>query len=182
MSSLSDIEKCKFEKQKCNFDDTGHEINRFIFRTMSSKTTLLEDGIFFHSVIVGMTLSIPIDGFVTLLIALVFHKAFECLGLGSRIAAVPYPRASVRPWLLIIAFGVTAPLGQAIGCGACNTYNPNRAFGLIIVGIFNTISSGLLLYTALVDLLAVDFLSGNATRLTECEAKSTRFLLCSTWI
>ncbi len=56
--------------------------------------TLLEGGILFHSVFVGITVSITINGFVVLLIAIIFHQVFEGLGLGSRIAAVPYPKGS----------------------------------------------------------------------------------------
>lgn len=157
------------------FDDAGHEVDPQVFRRMSANITLLEGGILFHSVFVGMTLSITVDGFVILLIAFVFHQAFEGLGLGSRIAAVPYPRASIRPWLLVVAFGVTAPLGQAIGLGVRNSYDPNSAFGLIIVGVFNAISSGLLIYAALVDLLAEDFLSEEAERLMNTKKKATAF-------
>ncbi|ATY63278.1 Fe(2+) transport 3 [Cordyceps militaris] len=157
------------------FDEAGMEVDPQVYRKMSANITLLEGGILFHSVFVGMTLSITVDGFVILLIAFVFHQAFEGLGLGSRIAAVPYPQGSIRPWLLVVAFGVTAPLGQAIGLGARNTYDPNSAFGLIIVGIFNAISSGLLIYAALVDLLAQDFLSEEADRLMGAKKKGAAF-------
>ncbi|TQV96353.1 hypothetical protein V2A60_003230 [Cordyceps javanica] len=157
------------------FDEAGMEVDPQVYRKMSANITLLEGGILFHSVFVGMTLSITVEGFVVLLIAFVFHQAFEGLGLGSRIAAVPYPQGSVRPWLLVIAFGVTAPLGQAIGLGARNSYDPNSAFGLIIVGVFNAISSGLLIYAALVDLLAQDFLSEEADRLMNAKKKGAAF-------
>ncbi|KAM3485183.1 hypothetical protein MY8738_001431 [Beauveria namnaoensis] len=157
------------------FDDAGQEVDATVYRKMSANITLLEGGILFHSVFVGMTLSITVDGFAILLIAFVFHQAFEGLGLGSRIAAVPYPRGSIRPWLLVVAFGVTAPLGQAIGLGVRNSYDPNSAFGLIIVGVFNAISSGLLIYAALVDLLAQDFLSEEAERLMGTSKKAAAF-------
>ncbi|CEJ81561.1 Putative ZIP Zinc transporter [[Torrubiella] hemipterigena] len=145
-------------------DDDGNPVSAQTYKKMSANITLLEGGILFHSVFVGMTISITIDGFIILLIALVFHQAFEGLGLGSRIAAVPYPKRSIRPWLLVFAFGTTAPLGQAIGLFTRSTYDPQSAFGLIIVGVFNAISSGLLIYAALVDLLAEDFLSEEAQR------------------
>ena len=117
--------------------ETGQSIDPLVFRKMSLNITLLEGGILFHSVFVGMTVSITIEGFVILLIAIMFHQMFEGLGLGSRIAAVPYPRGSLRPWLLVVAFGTTAPLGQAIGLAVRGSYDPNSAFGLIIVGVFN---------------------------------------------
>lgn len=118
-------------------EETGQAVDPLVFRKMSLNITLLEGGILFHSVFVGMTVSITIEGFIILLIAILFHQMFEGLGLGSRIAAVPYPRGSIRPWLLVVAFGMTAPIGQAIGLVARNSYDPNSAFGLIIVGVFN---------------------------------------------
>lgn len=118
-------------------DDEEAAVDAGVYRKMSTHITLLEGGILFHSVFVGMTVSITIDGFVILLIAILFHQMFEGLGLGSRIAAMPYPKGSAKPWLLVFAFGTTAPIGQAIGLLARNTYDPNSAFGLIIVGIFN---------------------------------------------
>ncbi len=118
-------------------DEEGQPVDPLVYRKMSLHITLLEGGILFHSIFVGMTVSITIDGFIILLIAILFHQLFEGLGLGSRIAAVPYPKGSIRPWLLVVAFGTTAPIGQAIGLITRNTYDPNSAFGLIIVGVFN---------------------------------------------
>ena len=156
-------------------DENGQVVDPLEYRRMSLNITLLEGGILFHSVFVGMTVSITNEGFVILLIAILFHQMFEGLGLGSRIAAVPYPPGSFRPWLLVIAFGSTCPIGQAIGLAARNSYNPDSAFGLIIVGVFNAISSGLLIYAALVDLLAEDFLSEEAQAVMTTSMKITAF-------
>ncbi|KAI2472918.1 Zinc/iron permease [Annulohypoxylon bovei var. microspora] len=157
------------------FDEEGQPVDPLVYKRMSMNITLLEGGILFHSVFVGMTVSITIEGFVVLLVAILFHQMFEGLGLGSRIAAVPYPKGSIRPWLLVFAFGTTAPIGQAIGLIARNSYDPNSAFGLIIVGIFNSISSGLLIYAALVDLLAEDFLSEESQRVLTMKDKKIAF-------
>lgn len=119
------------------FDLEGQSVDPMVYKKMSLNITLLEGGILFHSVFVGMTVSITIEGFVILLVAILFHQMFEGLGLGSRIAAVPYPKGSWKPWILVTAFGTTAPFGQAIGLIARNSYDPNSAFGLIIVGVFN---------------------------------------------
>lgn len=119
------------------FDVENQDVDPMVYKKMSMNITLLEGGILFHSVFVGMTISITVEGFVVLLVAILFHQMFEGLGLGSRIAAVPYPKGSPRPWLLVFAFGTTAPIGQAIGLLTRNTYDPNSAFGLIIVGVFN---------------------------------------------
>lgn len=117
--------------------ETGEPVHPLVYKKMSLNITLLEGGILFHSVFVGMTISITIEGFTILLIAILFHQMFEGLGLGSRIADVPYRQGSPRPWLLVVAFGTTAPIGQAIGLLARSSYDPNSAFGLIIVGVFN---------------------------------------------
>ncbi|KAF4437916.1 hypothetical protein F53441_12922 [Fusarium austroafricanum] len=144
------------------FDQEGQTIDQATFKRMSMNITLLEGGILFHSVFVGMTIAMTTEGLVVLLTAIMFHQCFEGLGLGSRIAAVPYPKGSWRPWILVLAFGSTAPIGQAIGIASRNSYDPDSALGLIMVGVFNSISSGLLIYAALVDLLVEDFLSEEA--------------------
>ncbi|RYP10208.1 hypothetical protein DL764_000829 [Monosporascus ibericus] len=162
-------------KKKPHWDVEGQLVDPDIYKKMSMNITLLEGGILFHSVFVGMTVSITIDGYIVLLVAILFHQMFEGLGLGSRIAAVPYPKGSIKPWLLVFAFGTTAPIGQAIGLLTRNTYDPNSAFGLITVGVFNSISSGLLIYAALVDLLAEDFLSEEASRTLTSREKKTAF-------
>jgi zinc transporter 1/2/3 len=157
-------------------DDVEKAVDPMVLKKQSMQITLIEGGILFHSVFVGMTISITAEGFIILLIAIVFHQAFEGLGLGSRIAAVPYPSNSWKPWMLVVAFGTTAPIGQAIGLLTRGSYDPNSAFGLIIVGVFNAISSGLLIYAALVDLLAEDFLSEEAQHALKGKDRTMAFI------
>jgi zinc transporter ZupT len=157
-------------------DDVELQVDPMVLRKQSMQITLIEGGILFHSVFVGMTISITNQGFITLLIAIIFHQGFEGLGLGSRIAAVPYPKGSWKPWALVAAFGTTCPIGQAIGLATRGAYDPESAFGLIMVGVMNAISSGLLLYAALVDLLAEDFLSEEAQHSLTTRDKTKAFM------
>lgn len=121
---------------------------------------LLEAGILFHSIFIGMAVSVATGPpFVVFLVAIAFHQSFEGLALGSRIAAISFPRHSPRPWLMVLAYGITTPLGQAIGLIVQSWYDPRSAVGLLMVGFMNAISSGLLLFAGLVQLLAEDFLS-----------------------
>ena len=60
---------------------------------------------------------------------------------------------------MALAYGTTTPIGQAIGLGVHGLYDPEGEMGLLMVGIMNAISSGLLLFAGLVELLAEDFLS-----------------------
>jgi zinc transporter ZupT len=124
---------------------------------------LLEAGILFHSIFIGMALSVATGAsFIVLLVAISFHQTFEGFALGARISSlIPtlFPASSPKPWLMALAYGATTPLGQALGLGLHNLYDPASATGLIMVGLTNAFSSGLLLFAGLVELLAEDFLS-----------------------
>ena len=50
-------------------------------------------------------------------------------------------------------------MGQAIGLATYTLYSPESQTGLLMVGVMNAISSGLLVFAGLVELLAEDFLS-----------------------
>ena len=120
---------------------------------------ILEFGIIFHSVFIGLTLAVSGSEFVTLYIVLAFHQTFEGLGLGSRLATIPWPRSKrFTPYLLAIAFGLTTPIAIAIGLGVRQCYKPGGQTTLIVNGIFDSISAGILIYTALIELLAHEFL------------------------
>ncbi|KAH6976050.1 Zinc/iron permease [Ilyonectria sp. MPI-CAGE-AT-0026] len=116
---------------------------------------ILEFGVVFHSVFIGLTLGTT-DDLVVLLIVLVFHQMFEGLGLGSRLAVAPWPKN--RRWVPFVLAGIYAlstPIGIAAGIGA----KPNNANTQKLVnGIFDAISAGILLYTGLVELLAHEFM------------------------
>lgn len=85
---------------------------------------MLEVGILFHSVFIGMSLSVSVGNeFVVLLIAIAFHRmspeysfvcllltnveTFEGLALGSRIACLEWPQHAAQPWLMSLAYGCT---------------------------------------------------------------------------
>ena len=127
---------------------------------------LLEAGILFHSIFIGMALSVATGtSFIVLLVAISLHQTFEGFALGSRIASlIPdlFSPSSAKPWLMACAYGTTTPIGQAIGLILHNLYDPASTTGLLMVGLTNAISSGLLLFAGLVELLAEDFLSDSS--------------------
>ncbi|KAL4805178.1 ZIP zinc transporter-domain-containing protein [Aspergillus unguis] len=127
---------------------------------------MLELGILFHSVFIGMSLSVSVGNeFVVLLIAIVFHQTFEGLALGSRIACLDWPAKAAQPWLMSLAYGCTTPIGQAIGIATHSLYSPDSEVGLLLVGTMNAISAGLLIFASLVELLSEDFLSDESWRI-----------------
>ncbi|GFP90115.1 zinc transporter 4 chloroplastic [Phtheirospermum japonicum] len=120
---------------------------------------VLELGIVSHSVIIGLSLGVshspctirPLIG------ALSFHQFFEGFALGGCISQAKF--RSLHSTLMACFFAVTTPLGIAVGIGISSIYNANSARALIIEGILDSISAGILVYMALVDLIAADFLS-----------------------
>jgi solute carrier family 39 (zinc transporter), member 1/2/3 len=54
-------------------------------------------------------------------------------------------------------FSLTAPVGIALGIAISSSYNAHSSTALIVEGVFNSASAGILIYMSLVDLLATDF-------------------------
>ncbi|KAF9594475.1 hypothetical protein IFM89_031593 [Coptis chinensis] len=120
---------------------------------------VLELGIVVHSVIIGISLGASGSPSIIkpLLIALCFHQFFEGMGLGGCISEAKF---KVRPIAVMAAFfALTTPIGIAIGIGITNVYKENSQTALVVEGVLNAASAGILIYMALVDLLAADFMS-----------------------
>lgn len=149
-------------KRQPGFDENGYAEGQNP-QKLFLQCLLLEAGILFHSIFIGMAVSVATGTeFIVLLIAICFHQTFEGFALGSRIAAlIPalFESTSPRPWLMALAYGCTTPIGQAIGLWMHELYDPASKMGLLMVGVTNAISSGLLLFAGLVQLIAEDFLS-----------------------
>ena len=120
---------------------------------------VLEFGIIFHSVIIGLNLGVVGSEFATLYPVLVFHQSFEGLGIGARLSTIPFPNGKKwMPWVLCAMYGLTTPISIAIGLGIRYSYEPKSKSSLIIQGCLNAVSAGFLVYSSLVELLARDFL------------------------
>nr|DAD48990.1 TPA_asm: hypothetical protein HUJ06_018927 [Nelumbo nucifera] len=102
---------------------------------------ILELGIVSHSVIIGLSLGVSQSpcSIRPLIAALSFHQFFEGLALGGCIsqARLKWVSATVM----------------------ASFYNPNSPRALAIEGILDSVSAGILVYMALVDLIAADFMS-----------------------
>ncbi|OAG10567.1 ZIP zinc/iron transport family [Paraphaeosphaeria sporulosa] len=120
---------------------------------------ILEFGVIFHSIFIGLTLAVSGDEFITLYIVLVFHQMFEGLGLGSRLAMVPWPKSKRwTPYIMGIAYGLSTPIAIAVGLGVRTSYPPESTTTLLTNGVFDSISAGILIYTGLVELMAHEFM------------------------
>ncbi|BBG99825.1 zinc transporter 1 precursor [Prunus dulcis] len=119
---------------------------------------VLELGIIVHSVIIGISLgaSESPDTIRPLVAALTFHQFFEGMGLGGCISQAKFKARGVA--IMALFFSLTTPVGIAIGIGISNVYEENSPTALIVEGVFNAASAGILIYMSLVDLLAADFM------------------------
>jgi len=135
------------------------------FTAQMTAIFILEFGVIFHSIFVGLTLAVSGAEFATLYVVLVFHQTFEGLGLGSRLAATPWPKSRKNtPYWLALAYAFSTPLALAVGLGVRNSYIPGSQTALIVNGVFDSISAGILIYTGLVELMAHEFMFSEVMR------------------
>uniref|UniRef100_A0A7C9FIA7 Uncharacterized protein n=2 Tax=Opuntia streptacantha TaxID=393608 RepID=A0A7C9FIA7_OPUST len=145
-----------------NGDGHGHS-HRFDDGDTGARHTVvsqvLELGIVSHSVLIGLSLGVSHSPCTIrpLVAALSFHQFFEGFALGGCIAQAQFKQMSTA--IMSCFFAFTTPGGIAAGIGLARFYNPSSPGALIVEGILDAISSGILIYMALVDLIAADFMS-----------------------
>lgn len=157
----SDEPKETSEKKVDTYGSDGADSNQETrkFRQQIAGFLILEGGVVTHSVIIGLTLGTVGARFSILYPVIVFHQAFEGLGIGARMSTIPFPKKlNWLPWFLCVAYGITTPLAVAIGLGVRTTYNRGSYTANVVSGVLDSISAGILIYAGLVELLAKDFL------------------------
>ncbi|XP_051230497.1 fe(2+) transport protein 1 [Lolium perenne] len=119
---------------------------------------VLEMGIVVHSVVIGLGMgaSQSVCTIRPLVAAMCFHQMFEGMGLGGCILQAEYGMKMKAG--LVFFFSTTTPFGIALGLALTKVYKDNSPTALIVVGLLNAASAGLLHYMALVELLAADFM------------------------
>ena len=120
---------------------------------------VLELGIALHSVLIGISLGVGRTACEVrpLLAAITFHQTFEGLALGGCLLEAEY---SPRSYLALGAFyTLSTPLGIGLGLALSSSYSPSSPAALAVSGVFDSVAAGILIYMALVDLIAADFAS-----------------------
>ncbi|KAK0501466.1 Zinc/iron permease [Armillaria luteobubalina] len=152
------------DETKLRISDSELDIEDQQHRVLDSAMTqiigvaILEFGVTLHSVLIGLTLAVDPD-FKVLFVVLIFHQTFEGLGVGSRLAYLDLPpKYRWAPYAGAALYGLTTPIGIAAGLGVRTTYNPGSTTASIVSGTLDALSSGILIYTGLVELLAHEFL------------------------
>lgn len=139
----------------------GHDHNAPLIRPQDKISVwLIEAGIIFHSILIGLTMVVAGDsGLIVLFIVILFHQMFEGIALGARISGLTTTPFSEK-LIMCGCYAVTTPIGMAIGLGVLTKFNGNDKSTVIALGTIDSFSAGILLWTGLVDMLAMDWVFG----------------------
>ncbi|EMG45830.1 IRT1 Fe(2+) transport protein 1 [Candida maltosa Xu316] len=160
LGNRSNTDKIQSEKAIDDSSSGGEDIQHGISVNDKISVMILEAGILFHSILIGIILVVAGDTyFITLFIVIVFHQFFEGLALGSRIISID--NATMLTKLsMALAFALITPIGMAIGIGVLNKFNGNDPATIIALGTLDSFSAGVLLWTGLVEMWSHDWLHG----------------------
>ncbi|CAA6666148.1 unnamed protein product [Spirodela intermedia] len=133
---------------------------------------ILELGIVSHSMIIGLSLGVsqspctirPLIG------ALGFHQFFEGFALGGCISQAQFQAKAAT--FMACFFAITTPSGIAAGAALSSVYNANSPRALVVEGVLDSVSAGILIYMALVDLIGADFHSRSMSCSTRLQVLS----------
>ncbi|XP_020270777.1 zinc transporter 7-like [Asparagus officinalis] len=134
---------------------------------------ILELGIVSHSVIIGLSLGVSRKSSTVtpLVAALFFHQFFEGFALGGCISQAGFH--NLKTVLMAFFFAITTPGGIALGITTASFYGPESKTATIVQGILDSTSAGILIYMAMVDLIAMEFIG-----LLKSSSVLLRVILC----
>ncbi|KAI8817254.1 Zinc/iron permease [Fimicolochytrium jonesii] len=121
-------------------------------------THILEAGIASHSIIVGLTLGVARAEFGSVLVALCFHQLFEGLALSTVVMDANFEKRAMA-FGMVTFYSLTTPVGIALGIGLRETFNDSATSTLIVIGVLDSLSAGILLYDGLVNIVVPHFAS-----------------------
>ncbi|OLY79131.1 Zinc transporter 5 [Smittium mucronatum] len=135
-------------------------------------TYLLELCVSMHSITVGLTMGLtPKDETFVLCAAVAFHQLFEGFAIGDRLSRLNSDNSSLETvstnlktkkfpmFIGALVYMFATPLGQGIGMAVHSTFSSKSPSYLITLGVLEAISAGILVYVALVNLIAEEFSS-----------------------
>lgn len=132
------------------------------------KAYMMEISVAIHSVIIGITVGSlsgqdNIPTLRALIVAISFHQFFEGLGLGTVIEAARLQLGYLKIVIFTMTFAATVPVGIVIGIlitrNRAEDQGPTET-ELYITGSLNSIAAGILIYVAMVEMIAEDFQDG----------------------
>ena len=118
-----------------------------------------------HSIIIGIALGSlageeNVAALQPLLIAICFHQFFEGIGLGTVVEAARIELGTAKIIIFSLTFALTVPMGVVVGILITDDQalenGPNES-QTYTAGCLNSLAAGLMIYVALVEMVAEDF-------------------------
>lgn len=152
-------------RKTCEHTHAIHMIAGSDAMTVIVKAYMMEISVAIHSVIIGITLGSTsgpdnLQSLQALIIAICFHQFFEGLGLGTVIESARLDLGVRKIGMFALVFALTVPIGVAIGIVITNDQALVDGPSVIqeyTLGCLNSISGGIMIYVALVEMAAEDF-------------------------
>ncbi|KAL8611590.1 hypothetical protein ACOMHN_060859 [Nucella lapillus] len=126
----------------------------------SLRIVMLVLALSFHTVFDGLAVGLQtkVTDVFSLLLAIAVHKAVTSVILGVKLAAVFDDRTPFRPFLALLLFSLTSPLGVAIGVGI--TSGPvHQSAQLLTDAVLQAMATGVFLYVTCFEILDRDMAS-----------------------
>lgn len=148
ITDSDDLEKNSSDADTLDEEETGTPTSKQMsYQNQLVSVCILEFGIIFHSVFVGLTLGVVGNEFKTLFCVLVFHQMFEGAACGTRI--VELGRKHLKTQLLFgLFYTLTTPISIAIGVGVRHSLSMASMKATIVSGCFDSVSAGILIYNS----------------------------------
>jgi solute carrier family 39 (zinc transporter), member 1/2/3 len=133
--------------------------------TVIVKAYMMEISIAIHSIIIGVAVGglageENIQSLQALIIAIAFHQFFEGLGLGTVIAAARLHFGTAKMAIFALVFALTVPIGVIIGIFITTDQSIEEGPSVTqqyTEGCLNSLAAGIMIYIALVEMIADDF-------------------------
>ncbi|KAJ3319935.1 hypothetical protein HDV06_005834 [Boothiomyces sp. JEL0866] len=137
------------------------DINNCSYGTIEPRKTsklaafILECGISFHSVLIGIALGTATEQFIPLLIAISIHQFFEGIALSAVFSEASFAKSKMV--LMTVVYSSTAPIGILIGILLSMFVKEHSAQSLFIQGSFDALSAGILIFNGFCNILSPHF-------------------------
>ena len=165
---LEVVESTSARTTTCEHNHDNHAVNMIAGTTSLSmivKAYMMEISVAIHSIIIGIALGSlageeNVAALQPLLIAICFHQFFEGIGLGTVVEAARIELGTAKIIIFSLTFALTVPMGVVVGILITDDQalenGPNES-QTYTTGCLNSLAAGIMIYVALVEMVAEDF-------------------------
>ncbi|KAJ8098120.1 ZIP zinc transporter-domain-containing protein [Lipomyces tetrasporus] len=122
----SNVHEHTYKQSVVELDPGGKNLTGKEVKVQFAAFLVLEFGIIFHSVAIGISLGACGTEFKTL---------YPLRGPGARLSAIRFKEKDLVPYICGLAYGLVTPISIAIGLGVRTTYNGNSYTSNVVHGV-----------------------------------------------